>query len=283
MIEFMGKTIHKPLIASSCIATESAGNVSRLIEHGIEGIILKSCADYIRKPADRKRCFSFDRTTGYTYASSPFELEILTLDEEVELLRTLRSEYDVLLITSFTESSIEPQDWISPCQRLQSAGADGIQLDFFYMGNLIGENCFSARAAELLRQLQKSLSVPIMPKLNINLPKDFIMPLLKKAGVEYVSLLDSVRSPCIETADKKAALNMRLDTQTTSCFGAWQLPLTLSYTFTAAQYGFKVCAGGGVVCADDVAKLLTAGALTVQSATFLTKCPTKGKELLSFQ
>ena len=66
-----------------------------------------------------------------------------------------------------------------------------------------------------------------MPKLNINLPKDHILPLMKKAGTEYVSLLDSVRSPYIEFNNGEACLSARLDPETTSCFGGWQLPLTL--------------------------------------------------------
>ena len=48
MIEFMGKQLENPLIASSCIATESVSNVLRLAENGVHGAILKSCADYER-------------------------------------------------------------------------------------------------------------------------------------------------------------------------------------------------------------------------------------------
>ena len=104
-----------------------------------------------------------------------------------------------------------------------------------------------------------------MPKLNINLPKDYIMPLLAKASIEYVSLLDSVRSPYLEEKNGSYFLSERLDTQTTSCFGHWQLPLTLSYTYTAAKYGLKACAGGGVTNAE--------------AATFLTKNPGRVQEL----
>ncbi len=120
-----------------------------------------------------------------------------------------------------------------------------------------------------------------MPKLNVNLPKDYIIPLLVDAGIEYVSLLDSVRSPYIEKSGNDYYINNRLNPDTTSCFGGWQLPLSLGYTYTAAKNGLKVCAGGGVTCANDVKKLLAAGACTVQSATYLTKKPYGAKELLS--
>lgn len=267
----MGKTLTDPMIASSCIATENADNVLRLAENGVQGAILKSCADYIRGEFSGKREFAVKN--GHTYASSPFELEILTLEECSSLLRELRNKTDILLIPSFTATGLTPEEWSPACQRLAAEGADGIQLDFFYMGDLIGQDRFGERIVALLRELVASVSVPIMPKLNVDLPKDYILPLLKKADIEYVSLLDSVRSPYLEKDERSGVyrLSERLDPMTTSCFGRWQLPLTLGYTYTAARYGFRVCAGGGVTCAEDVQKLLAAGAETVQSATYLTK------------
>lgn len=278
MTEFMNKTLDRPIIASSCIATENIWSIMRLVSNGVQGVILKSCAEYKRSGTPDKRLFAVDKN-GFIYASSPFEKEILTLEECLGMLSKLRKKTDILLIPSFTAASLEPSDWLGPCQRLAECGADGIQLDFFYMGDLIGTDNFRQRISALLRELVNGLDVPVMPKLNINLPKDFIIPILAEAGVEYVSLLDSVRSPFLMEQDGKYSVCGRLDPQTTSCFGHWQLPLTLGYTYTASQHGLKVCAGGGVTNADDVKKLMAAGAVTVQSATFLTKCPDRAKEL----
>ncbi len=280
MIEFMGKQLKNPLIASSCFATENVANVLRLAENGVQGAILKSCADYERGEVIGKREFAVDPTTGYTYASSPFKAEILTMEECLKMMQKLRSLTEILLIPSVTAASLSPEDWIPACRKLEKAGADGIQLDFFYMGNLIGTDGLSRRTVTLLRELNSVLHIPVMPKLNISLPKDYIMPLLVEGGVQYVSLLDSVRSPYLRKTDNAYHISDCLDAETTSCFGHWQLPLTIGYTYTAAKYGLKVCAGGGITCADDVQKLLAAGAVTVQSATFLTRYPDRGNNLL---
>lgn len=278
MIKFLERELENPIIASSCIATESVENILRLVENGVQGAILKSCANYQRGVVSGKRQFAVGKD-GFLYASSPFEKEILTLEECLSMLSELREKTDILLIPSFTADSLEPSAWIPSCQKLAESGADAVQLDFFYMGNLIGTDNFSVKMITLLKELAKNIPVPVMPKLNINLPKDYIMPLLAKASIEYVSLLDSVRSPYLEEKNGSYFLSERLDTQTTSCFGHWQLPLTLSYTYTAAKYGLKACAGGGVTNAEDVQKLLAAGAVTVQSATFLTKNPGRVQEL----
>ena len=278
MIKFLGRKLENPIIASSCIATESVENVLRLAENGVQGAILKSCADYRRKHVSGKRCFAVDKN-GFVYASSPFEKEILTLGECLEMLTKLREKTDIILIPSFTANSLETSEWLPSCQMLAQSGADAVQLDFFYMGNLIGTENFGYKLTALLHELIAEIPIPIMPKLNINLPKDYIIPLLINAGVEYVSLLDSVRSPYFEESDGQYRLSERLEADMTSCFGHWQLPLTLGYTYTAAKHGLKVCAGGGVTNANDVKKLLAAGATTVQSATFLTKFPDKVSEL----
>lgn len=278
MIDFMGKQLDNPLIASSCIITESTANVLRLAENGVQGAILKSCADYQRGTVKGKRQFAVD-SRGYTYASSPFEREILTLSECLELIKELRPQTDILLIPSVTASSLSADDWIPSCRQLEQAGADGIQLDFFYIGCIIGTDGMSNSIVTLLKELISEIGIPIMPKLNVNLAKDYIIPLLVKAGVEYVSLLDSVRSPYIVKENGEYRISSRLDTETTSCFGSWQLPLTLGYAYTAARSGLKVCAGGGVTCVDDVKMLIAAGATTVQSATFLTKYSHKAGSL----
>lgn len=279
MITFMGKELKNPIIASSCIATESTANILKLAANGVQGAILKSCADYHRQGTAEKRQFAYDKK-HYCYASSPFEKEILTLKECLIMLQELRPKTDMLLIPSFTAQDLSPESWIPFCKELVSAGADAIQLDFFYMGCLIGTNDFSNRLVFLLQELVKAIPVPVMPKLNINLPKDYIMPLLVKSGIEYVSLLDSVRSPYLEEENGTYFLSKRLNAKTTSCFGHWQLPLTLGYTYTAVQHGLKVCAGGGITHENDVKQLLALGAVTVQSASFLTKYPTKVSQLI---
>lgn len=267
----MGKKLKNPLIASSCLVTERADVIMRLVHNGIEGVILKSCADYERGSYEGGRRFKKDKETGLFYAASPFQKEILTLEEAVKLTAETRALTDIIIIPSVTASSLDPNAWIPSCKALETAGSDGLQLDFFYMGNLIGQDGLARDIVQLLKAINSSVNIPVMPKLNINLPKDFIIPLLVEAGIEYVSLLDSVRSPYLAKNENGYRIAEDLDPQTTSCFGGWQLPLTLGYTYTAAQNHLKVCAGGGITCENDIKKLLAAGALTVQSATWLAK------------
>lgn len=53
----------------------------------------------------------------------------------------------------------------------------------------------------------------------------------------------------------------------TSFFGAWQLPLTLSYLFSAKEYGFHVIGGGGIRIKEDAEVMLRCEAAAVQIAS----------------
>lgn len=276
---FLGREFEIPFIASSCIATENINNIIRLEKSGVQAVILKSCADYERHEMFAgKRVFAKDEN-GYTYASSPFEKEILTLSEAVSLIREVKERTSLMVIPSVTATSLNLFEWQHICKEVEKAGADAIQLDFFYMGNLIGTPNFVNDFVNLLEELISNIGITIIPKLNVNLPKDFIMPLLVRAGVEYVSLLDSIRVPFLEKNDiasencSKYSLSTKLNEDECSCFGSWQLPLTMSYTRAAVKAGLRVIAGGGIENSDDVKKLLVCGAEMIQSATFITKNP----------
>ena len=107
----------------------------RLAENGVQGAILKSCADYERGRVSGKREFAVDKKLGFTYASAPFESEILTLDECLEMLDAPSTDGNAPDPKLHRIEPCPPEEWIPACQQLEAAGADGIQLDFFYMGN----------------------------------------------------------------------------------------------------------------------------------------------------
>ena len=154
------------------------------------------------------------------------------------------------------------QDWLPLCLAFQDAGASILQLDFFYMGTFLEQPDFAKRLSSLLSSLSNSLSCQIMPKVNIDLPANFIFPLMAKAGIKGVSLLDSVRVPVTDAADGSV-----LPYSSTSCFGAWQLPLSLHYAYVAKQEGLEVCGGGGITNQTSVSQMFLCGASLIQVAS----------------
>lgn len=259
---FMNTNFPTPIILASSPLTETAKRIYNSEIYGAGGAILKTCSSYTRKRDydTRKVIFSTDHSHYYAYSS--FDREILTSEEELNLYDSAVKICSIPIIPSVTALSLNLDDWLPLCLRFQEVGAKIIQLDFFYLGSYLSQPDFSAQFCELLSVLVRSLHCAVMPKINIDLPADYIFQLITKTGVKAVSLLDSVRVPVTDSSDGSI-----LPFFSTSCFGAWQLPLSLRYAYIARQYGLEVCGGGGITDRSSVMQILSCGAALVQVAS----------------
>lgn len=261
-IQFLNTTFATPIILASSPLTETAKRIRNSEVYGAGGAILKSCSSYTRKKDydTRKVIFSSDYSRYYAYSS--FDREILIAEEGIKLYRDAVEICSIPIIPSVTALSLNINDWLPLCLRFQDAGAKIIQLDFFYLGTYLNQPDFSAQFCDLLYKLVHSLHCAIMPKINVDLPADYIFQLITKAGVKAVSLLDSVRVPVTDSSDGST-----LPFSSTSCFGAWQLPLSLHYAYIAWQYGLEICGGGGITDRASATQMLSCGAKLAQVAS----------------
>lgn len=261
-IQFLDICFPNPLVLASSPLTESAGRIRRGELGGAGGAILKTSCSYERKPRydTRKVLFSSDHSRYYAYSS--FDREILPAREGLALYRDAAALCSIPIIPSVTALSLEPKDWLPLCLAFQDEGAKLIQLDFFYLGTFLGRQNFAKQLSFLLKTLLCALDCQIMPKVNMDLPADYIFPLMKDAGIKAVSLLDSVRVPVTDAEEGKT-----LPFSSTSCFGAWQLPLSLRYAYVAGQHHLEVCGGGGITDAASVKQMQSCGAALVQVAS----------------
>jgi dihydropyrimidine dehydrogenase (NAD+) subunit PreA len=284
---FLGYEISSQLVAASCPSTETAESVLDCIANGAAAVILKTASGYSQNgPAKHavndtrnavspirseesygdRRCFI--NAQGF-WAKSSFRREIMPITKGIELLGEVKAAARAPVIASVTERGFDMESWLRDCTTAETAGASAIQLDLFYMRNLLTLDDFAVQLVSLLREIICHCHVPVMPKLNIALPVEYAVYLFQKAGVHYVSLLDSIRSPAPLRFDEKgipyrdqAMLGSGL-----SVFGSFMFPLTRFYADTLCRAGFEVCAGGGIQNAVDILDLLLLGARTVQIAT----------------
>lgn len=261
-IQFLDTVFPNRIILASSPLTETAEHIKKCEKFGAGGAILKTCYRYTRKKDFEKRKVLFTSDRKNYYASSSFDREILSADEGLTLYHDAVKTCSIPIIPSITALSLDPEDWLPLCLSFQDAGAPILQLDFFYLENFLLQTDFSEKLFMLFNTLRHSLSCRIMPKININLPAGYIFPLISRAGIKGVSLLDSVRVPVTDTPDGSS-----LPFSSTSLFGGWQLPLSLHYTYIAKQYGLDVCGGGGVTNRSCVTQIMSVGADLVQIAS----------------
>lgn len=259
-VRFLDTDFKNQIIIASCPLTETVERIRRCEAAGAGGVILKTCCDYIRDAPYEPRKVVFSDDQSRYYATAPFAREILTAGEGLALYREAAEICRIPLIPSVTAFSLEPEDWLPLCLAFQRAGAKILQLDFFYMGSCLARDDFVQKLRLLLRALLDRLACRVMPKVNIDLPADFLFRIFSEESVQGVSLLDSVRVPYPDSPSAFPA-------SSTSCFGAWQLPLSLHYAAIAERYQLEVCGGGGVTDPAAVQQMINCGASLVQVAS----------------
>lgn len=261
-----GVNFRNPVIIASCPLTESAKNVQICVDRGAGGVILKTAANYIRKEEAEPRKFLHGKD-GY-WAQSSFEREIMTIAEAEGIMQQLCRMTAVPVIASIAAKSLQIEEWVEAGKRMERAGASMLQLDFFYLEQLWREDGAEKKLSDVIGALKRECSIPIIPKININLPAPVIFPILVKAGIKTVSLLDSVRVPVVlEWAATKREASTKITNEGTSYFGGWQLPLSLGYLMEARKYGLSVIGGGGIRNVQDAEIMLQNGAEAIQIAS----------------
>jgi dihydroorotate dehydrogenase/ferredoxin len=267
---FLGYELHGQIVAASCPATENFSSLIDCRHNGAAMAILKTASSTRLNQSDSnggRHCL-IDKQ-GF-WAKSTFNREIMHLNEELELLKKSQKELkDMPLIASVTELELNIDKWLEDCYALEKTVASAIQLDLFYIENLLAVPDFEKKFINLLKEIVNHVKIPVMPKLNIGLPAEYSAYLFKKAGIRYVSLLDSIKSPAPLnfTSEGQPSVDKNFLGSGLSVFGAFMLPITRYYTQVLCREGFEVCAGGGVKKASDIAGLLFLGADTIQIAT----------------
>lgn len=263
---FLGIEIRNPLIIASSPLTESMEGILSCEKHGAGAVIAKSCSSTRLNESGFRRCAFDDR--GW-WAASSFNREIQDVNDTCLYLKRAVRESTIPIFASVSELTLNQDEWLNTCQTIEETGVAGIQLDLFYFENVIKEPDFSMRFANLLQALDKELGIPIFPKLNVNLPTLLMADIFKRAGVEYVSLLDSVSLPAPILLENAGEQRLRFvkNIERASLFGAWQYPLTIKYLYDLQKEGFSICAGGGVQKPNDAIELLMFGARAIQVAT----------------
>jgi ferredoxin len=205
------------------------------------------------------------------WATSTFSRETLTLEAGCQLISDVSAKSTVPIIASVAASDLRPESWLKSCTALENAGAAALQLDLFYLpAELVGAELVVSLAG-LFRILAAESKIPLVPKLNIDIPPQLAAAATRDTGIAGLSFLDSVTlPPPLLFPSLRPAFRFHARPNRASLFGSWQLPLTLSYTYRLARLtSLPLCAGGGMMSAADALQAIVQGATAVQFATMV--------------
>ncbi len=266
---FCGIELKNPIIIASCPATETTKGLIKASKAGAGAAILKS-ASVFEKPVD-KNSIGFRRTfikNNEYYATSTFARETLTIKEAVEIIKKTRNKTAMPLFASLAITDFESEKWVEASIKLKNAGASLLHLDLFYLPQPAAKESNLLKLKQIIAEISKNLSIPVVPKLNNNIPAYLFADFFSAKDLQGVFVLDSLRVSSPIDSKGKIEYNYVNNLGMSSIYGSFQKQLTNHYlTIISKTSKFEICAGGGYTNSEDIIEAFMLGANAVMLAS----------------
>ena len=267
---YLGLTLKNPLIPSASALSNKIENVKRLEDAGASAIVLESLFE------EQIRTDSEDFEEGLqhggessaealSYFPKPTDYR-LGPEAYLEHVAQAKAAVKVPVIASLNGASVG--GWTSYAKDIQQAGADALELNIYYIPtdlDLSGadvENTY----VEILKEVKKSVTIPVAVKLS---------PFFSNMG-NMAKKLDAAGADALVLFNRFYQPDINLDSLEVEHSILWSTPQArrLPLRWVAILYGrirAQLAATSGVHNAQDVLKLLMAGANVTQLCSVLYK------------
>jgi len=263
---FMGLTLENPIVAGASDLTGNLDSIKRMEQTGVGAVVLKSLFEE-QVQLERYR-LEEDLHAGdnvYSEMTSIFpKLEHAGPNEHLMWVKKARQAVKIPVIASL--NATEPTTWVEYARRLADQGVDALELNFFAVPRDFARAATQVEQEQLdtVRSIRQAVSIPIAVKLSVfyTNPLSFISQ-LDREGINGLVLFNRFFQPDINVDSETMALPFNFSAQADN-----RLPLR----FAGLLHGkvkADVCASTGIMTGADVAKMLLAGARTVQVVTAL--------------
>jgi dihydroorotate dehydrogenase (fumarate) len=264
---YMGFQLKGPLVASSSPLTGTLDGLLRLEDAGASAVVLPSLfQEQISlevRTLDRResRKHTFYEAASYFPDMRPYNEGP---EAYLELVRRARGRLSIPVIASL--NGLSPGDWTRYARRLEEAGADGIEVNSYFLPadpEMTGEEV-EGMYIDLVRGVKASVNIPVAAKLCpffSSLPN--LAKRLDEAGANALVLFNRFYQPDIDLEKLDAKTDLELSESG---------ELRLRLRWVSLLYGKvrpDLAITGGVHTAEDVLKCMLAGARAAMVASVL--------------
>ncbi|KVU41792.1 hypothetical protein WK68_11665 [Burkholderia ubonensis] len=276
---FASIPLASPLIVGSGPSTTSVGDIVAAERAGAGAVITKSIGGHAETPfelEDRRRYYALRGNS--TYLKSTYLKEILSFERGTRLIEQAKAACSIPVIASVFQPGVDDGDfaaWRRLVDGAVGAGADAVQLDFFYINLKKLSDVRIGEVMSFIRELSTGAPVPVIPKLNLGMDDDLVSAICRMPDLAGLIFIDSLNVyPYIDIHDRGRPLfDGVLFNETTGrshgvLTGEPLLPFTLGMLQKLrAHTHVPLCAGGGLWRRDDVVRCLMLGARSVHLTT----------------
>jgi dihydroorotate dehydrogenase (fumarate) len=267
---YMGLKLNSPIVVSACPLSRQTDNIVKMEDNGAGGVVLFSLfEEQIRKEEARFKSVISKTTNSFAEALDFFpDLDDFNVgtDEYLENIRKAKERVKIPVIGSL--NGISNEGWIDYSKLMEQAGADGIEMNIFFIP---GDIAMSSQEVEhrylnIIDNIKQSVKIPVAVKLNPYFSAMGNMSMrMKKAGADALVLFNRFYQPDFD-----------IDNLTIKTVLHYSEPneIRLPLLWIALLYGkvnVSLAATTGVQGAMEVIKYILAGADVVMTASSLYK------------
>ena len=266
--DYMGWELKNPLVIGASPLSNDVDMIRRLVDAGGSAVVMHSLftEQLVREQlaAHREMDFLSDSNAeGLSYFPDA-EDYALGPDAYLEQVARLKAAVDVPVIGSL--NGIAAGDWTHWAKLIADAGADGLELNVYYLPLDVDEppDAVEQRFLDVLTQVKAQCELPVSMKLTtfFSSPVHMVRR-LEQAGASGAVLFNRIFQPDIDIEELEIQPALSLSDPSL---------LKMRLLWLAAMFGrvdLSLIASGGVHSAEDVIKAVMAGASAVQMASAL--------------
>ena len=256
---YMGLDLRNPLVASPSPISESVDKLRALEDAGIGAVVMYSLfEEQIELEQHHLDLHLSQSEESFHEALSYFpELSTYHLGPEryLDHLNKVKNALRVPVIGSL--NGVSPGGWVSYAQRMQEAGADGIELNIYHLPTdpYVTGGEVEEMYLELLQAVKNRVSIPVAVKLSpfFSAPANMAKR-LDEVGADALVLFNRFYQPDLDIEQLRVTPSLELSTSS---------ELRLRLRWAAILYGHlnaDIAITGGIHSAEDLIKALMAGA-----------------------
>lgn len=267
---YMGLALNSPIVVSACTLSEKIENIVMMEDNGAGAVVLFSLfEEQLKKEEIRYKHVISETSNAFAEAMDYFpNMDDFNMgtDEYLETIRKAKERVKIPIIGSL--NGITSEGWIEYSKLMEQAGADGIEVNIFFIPGDVNMSSSEVehRYLNIIDDIKHSVKIPVAVKLNPyfsalgNMAKR-----MKASGADALVLFNRFYQPDFDINELVVKMDLNYSES-----NEIRLPL-LWIAMLYGKVNLSLAATTGVQSAIEVIKYLLAGADIVMTASSLYK------------
>jgi len=257
--QYMGLKLRNPIIVSSCDLTKSVTGIKKCEDAGAGAVVLKSIFEeqfLIKGEIPESGHYIHPEALDYLRTGGLLEYGPQKICQTIE---EAKKEVDIPLIASINCQT--PKLWPSFAKQIYDAGADGLELNIYFLPLKLDEpgSSYEQNYIDILNGIKDQVPIPISVKLTSQITSiPYLAQRLGDAGADALVLFNWFLAPDIDVNNRT----------TRTIKGKGNLFESLKWVaLLADRVSCDISSSGGVNNSDDIVKFILAGSSAVQACS----------------